>query len=177
MSRVSISIELSPTSTCKTLDGFQDTNDNDDDQSFAGTAKESILETGRAASQELVDRTVTRAELGLEGEDTVASILENQGYEVVARGLYVITRDADLRIVDIVARSDDDLIFVEVKVNGSSYTAAQRNKDFSISTRGGYIWPNQNVNRNFLRDVDPRLPPTRTVVVRVNCAFAGLRCR
>jgi RHS repeat-associated protein len=138
---------------------------------------ERVKEAGADSADEFADRQVTRFELGAFGENTVAARLEEMGFEIVARGLKIITRDAELRIVDLVARNGDDIIFVEVKVNSSGYNESQRLKDQSIASRGGFIWPNQKANRGWLSHINPKIDPTPTIVVRLSCSIGGIICR
>lgn len=59
--------------------------------------------------------TIERQLLGKSGEDLAAAILEERGYEILARRYR--TRHGE---IDIVARNDGTLVFVEVKARTTS---------------------------------------------------------
>lgn len=148
------------------------------DESESGTS-EGILERGRDASSELKDQVVTSYELGIWGEDFVTEKLEEEGYVVVARGLYMITTEGTVRIADIVAMKDGNITLVEVKVNGSRYSASQREKDASIASNGAWVNPNSPAaKRLWGTDIGmPYIEPAPTKVVRVQCEYLGWSCR
>jgi RHS repeat-associated protein len=139
-----------------------------------------ILERGSDATDELKDEIMTSYGLGLFGENYVANALEDEGYVIVARNLYVSTFDGKLRIVDIAAMKDDRLVFVEIKVNGGRYSDSQMAKDAKIAAEGGIVNPNSAASRRLFGGFGPNLPivgPTPTVLVRLNCQYAGWSCR
>jgi putative endonuclease len=61
-----------------------------------------------------------RQALGIFGEDAAASYLERQGYVIVTRGWR-----CRLGELDIVARSDEQLVFVEVRTRRGTATAPE----------------------------------------------------
>ena len=78
--------------------------------------------------------TVARQELGKTGEDLAAAELERRGYAVLARRYR--TRHGE---IDIVARDEDTLVFVEVKVKataecGTAAEAVTRHKQRRVAS-------------------------------------------
>jgi hypothetical protein len=91
--------------------------------------------------EELNAKLAHWAAIGVAGEEIAEGQLLEQGWNIRATHLYVLTA-LGLRITDIVANGGPNArpdTGFEVKVNDSPYTLKQQLKDASIATKGGTV--------------------------------------
>jgi RHS repeat-associated protein len=138
---------------------------------------DTVVKRAKDGTDEWWDREVTRYELGVFGEGEVVKILESEGYQVIDTGLWVWTNEGEVRIVDIVATRNDQLLFVEVKVNTSGYGGRQKRIDGQLEREGGFVNPRSDASETFFGVGIGRFGPTRTRLIQISCSYGGLICK
>lgn len=89
---------------------------------------------------------------GALGEEKTVAYLENKGYKILARNFRSKRGE-----IDIIATTNQDIIFVEVKnwdsygIEGLEYSINQNKKQRILETSNLFLWKNPQYNKKNLR--------------------------